>query len=250
MSTGTLPETTKATVLILVRHGETLGNREGRYQMYDTPLSDTGRAQAARLAERIAAEHSVQAIYSSDLARAMETATIVGMRLGLDPHPHSAMREIDVGDLKGQLRSEVTERFPGGFDAWLAAGGVEPLPGESGECCDDVARRTMAATREIVAQHPGECVLVVSHGLALGILLGEIHGWERIYTLTSGRALQGNTAVNIVEVDAAGVWSCSLVGRVRHLTDPSPGPSPSRWGGEPAQPRSASISLDVTEPGL
>ncbi|MGD9895441.1 MAG: histidine phosphatase family protein, partial [Dehalococcoidia bacterium] len=212
---------------ILVRHGETLGNREGRYQTQETPLSDTGRAQAARLAERIAAEHSVQVIYSSDLARAMETATIVGERLGLDPHPQPALREIDVGDLKGQLRSEAMERYPGGFDAWLAAGGIERLPGESGESCDDVALRTMAAIREIVARHPGECVLVVSHGLALGILLGEIHGWERVETLTTGRALQGNTAVNIVDVDAAGVWSCRLVGCVAHLaTDPSPGPSP------------------------
>jgi broad specificity phosphatase PhoE len=243
MTTGTPPATTDATVLILVRHGETLGNREGRFQTYDTPLSDTGRAQAARLAERIAAEHSVQAIYSSDLARAMETATIVGERLGLDPHPQPALREIDVGDWKGLLRSEVTERFPGGFDGWLATGGVEPLPGECGECCDDVARRTMAAIHEIAAQHPGECVLVVSHGLALGILLGEIQGWERAETLSSGRARQGNTAVNIVEINSAGVRRCTLIGCTAHLaTDPAPGPSPRRWGGETDQPRSACIS--------
>jgi broad specificity phosphatase PhoE len=228
MTIGTPREGTATTVLILVRHGETLGNREGRYQSQDTPLSDTGRLQAARLAERIAAEHAVQALYSSDLARAMETARIVGARIGLDPHPQPALRELDVGDLKGQLRSEALERYPGGFDAWLATGGVEPLPGESGECCDDVARRTMAAIREIVARHPGECVLVVSHGLALGILLGEINGWDRSDTLTSGRALQRNTAVNIVEVDPSGERRCTLIGCVAHLADSSPTP----WEGE------------------
>jgi broad specificity phosphatase PhoE len=217
MTTGPPPKETDATVLILVRHGETLGNREGRFQTWGTPLSDTGRAQAARLAERIAAEHPVRAIYTSDLARTMETATIVGERLGLDPHPLQALRELDVGDWKGLLRSEVLASFPGGFDGWLAAGGVEPLPGEAGECCDDVARRTVAAIHKIVAQHPGECVLVVSHGLALGILLGEIHGWERVETLTSERARQGNTAVNIVEVDSAGVRRCALIGCVAHL---------------------------------
>lgn len=216
-------EGTATTVLILVRHGETLGNREGRFQTYETPLSDVGRTQAVRLAERVAAEHPVRAIYSSDLARTMETATIIGDRLGLSPRPHRAMRELDVGDWKGLLRSDVLGSFPGGFDGWLAAGGIEPLPGESGECRDDVARRTTGAMDEIVAKHSGECVLVVSHGLALGILLGEINGWERIDTLTSRRALQGNTAVNIVEVDSTGIWRCSLVGCVRHLADASPG---------------------------
>jgi hypothetical protein len=132
MTTESPPDATTFTVLVLVRHGETLGNREGRFQTYGTPLSDTGRTQASRLAERIAAEHRVRAIYTSDLTRALETATIIGDRLGLTPIPDRAFRELDVGDWKGLLRPDVMEQFPGGFDGWLADGGREPLPGAEG----------------------------------------------------------------------------------------------------------------------
>ena len=59
----------RPSVLVLVRHGETAGNRNGHYQTYDTPLSDVGRAQAARLAERLRREGSARALYASDLAR-------------------------------------------------------------------------------------------------------------------------------------------------------------------------------------
>jgi broad specificity phosphatase PhoE len=227
MTTESPPDATTFTVLVLVRHGETLGNREGRFQTYGTPLSDTGRTQASRLAERIAAEHRVRAIYTSDLTRALETATIIGDRLGLTPIPDRAFRELDVGDWKGLLRPDVMEQFPGGFDGWLADGGREPLPGAEGECCDDVARRTRGGFDEIIARHPGEQVLVVSHGLALAILLGEIHGWDRAETLRTQRAAQGNTAVNIVEADLAGMRRCTLLGCTAHLAGASPTPSPS-----------------------
>jgi broad specificity phosphatase PhoE len=213
------PPVTTSTVLILVRHGETLGNREGRFQRYDTPLSDLGRAQAARLAERIAGEGPIHAIYTSDLARAHETAAIVGARIGLTPAPDRALRELDVGDWKGLHRSDVMEHVPGGFEGWLAAGGLERLPGEAGECCDDVARRGLACIEEIAARHPGQRVLIVSHGLMLSILLGEIHGWDRAEMLRTRRAGQGNTAVNIVEVDASGVRRCTLLGCTAHLDE-------------------------------
>jgi broad specificity phosphatase PhoE len=100
------------TTLVLVRHGETLGNREGRFQVYDTPLSDAGRIQAARLAERLAGEPPADALYASDLARASETAAIVGRRLGLPPIADAALRELDVGDWKGLLRSDVLAQAP------------------------------------------------------------------------------------------------------------------------------------------
>jgi broad specificity phosphatase PhoE len=209
------------TTLILVRHGETLGNRHGRFQTYNTPLSDEGRRQAALLGERLAAEGPIDALYSSDLGRAHETATIVGERLGLTPVSDRALRELDVGDWKGLLRSEVAERHAGGFEGWLAAGGEMRLPGDAGECCDDVAARVTAWLERVLAQHPGERVVAVSHGLTLMILLAvlqELDPREALRTRTVG---QGNTAVNIVEVDAAGARRCLLLGCTAHLDAPS-----------------------------
>src|SRR6266508_5573786 len=114
-----------SSMLVLVRHGETAGNRDGRYQTYDTPLSDLGRAQAARVAERLAAEGPVHALYSSDLTRTMETAAVIGARLGLRPIPERALRELDVGAWKGYAHAEIEGGYPGGLTAWIAAGGSE-----------------------------------------------------------------------------------------------------------------------------
>ncbi len=208
-----------STTLVLIRHGETAGNREGRFQTYDTPLSDVGRAQAVRLAERIVSEWPVQAIYTSDLARAWETAVILGGRLGLTPSVDPALREVDVGDWKGLLRAEVEDQYPGGFQGWLAGGGLERLPGEAGECIEDVARRVAACIDRIVAAHPGERVVVISHGVTLAVLLSQIHGWDRVEALVGRRVQLGNTAVSIVEVDIAGERRCVLLGCTAHLDE-------------------------------
>ncbi len=207
------------TVLILVRHGETAGNQEGRFQVYETPLAEEGRHQARRLAERIAAEGPVHAIYTSDLARARETAAIVGQTVGVTPTEDRGLRELDVGDWKGLLRDEVVERYGTSFAAWLGAGGVERLPGDAGECCDDVAQRALASVDRILARHADGRVVVVSHGLTLGILLAELQGWERNEALRSGRTLHGNTAMSVVEVDTAGARRCLLLACTAHLRD-------------------------------
>ena len=211
--------TAAPTTLILVRHGETAGNQTGRFQTYDTPLAEEGRAQARRLAERIAAEGPVDAIYSSDLARARETAAILGERLGVEPVLDPGLRELDVGDWKGLLRDEMAGQYPGGFEAWLAGGCAERAPGESGECADDVALRAAACVERILAQHPGGRVVAVSHGLTLAILLAHLQGWERTEALRTRRTSHGNTAMSLVEMDAAGARRCLLLACTAHLRD-------------------------------
>lgn len=214
----------EGTTVVLIRHGETLGNREGRFQTYDTPLSDVGRAQAERLAARLASEPPAQALYTSDLARARETAAIVGRRIGLTPVEDRALRELDVGDWKGLLRADVLGHRSGGFDAWLVGGALERLPGDAGECAADVAHRALAWLERTVARHHGERVIAVSHGLTLAILLAEVQGWDRAEALASRSTGQGNTAVNIVEVDAGGERRCLLLGCTAHLDAPSLAP--------------------------
>jgi broad specificity phosphatase PhoE len=205
------------TVLYLVRHGETAGNRVRRYQAHDTPLSDAGRAQAHRLAERLAGEGPFSAIYASDLARTLETAAIIGDRLALPPLPEPRLRELDVGNWKGELYEEIERRFPGERDRWIAGGGLERMPGAGGESSSDVLNRVSAAFEEIVARHPGERVIAVSHGWALAVLTAALHGWDHAATFRDQRLRFDNTAVTVIEVDAGGALRCSLLNCTRHL---------------------------------
>lgn len=205
------------TEVYLVRHGETPGNRLRRYQPYDTPLSEQGREQARLVAERLASEGPFAALYTSDLARTMETARAIGTRLGLEPIPDRRLRELDTGDWKGSMYTDIEQRYPGHRDRWIAAGGVERMPGPDGESTTDVLRRITAAFDDIVARRPGERVIAVSHGWALAILLAALHEWDYIECFREQRIQLGNTAVTVVEVDADGARRCTLLGCVRHL---------------------------------
>jgi broad specificity phosphatase PhoE len=132
------------TTLLLVRHGETDWNAERRWQGHaDVPMNDRGLEQARALAERLAAE-PVDAIYASDLSRARVTAEIVGERLGVAVVADPDLREIDVGTREGRT---------GDVDA--------PWDGEPHEAH---AERILRAIHRIAERHPGERVLVVTHG--------------------------------------------------------------------------------------
>jgi broad specificity phosphatase PhoE len=137
------------TELLIARHGETDWNRERRWQGHaDPPLNELGRAQAAELAGALARER-LEAIYSSDLRRACETAEIVGAQLGVPVTSDPALREIDVGTWSGLTREELEGR------EW------------DGEAPEAHGARVLAAVRRIVRQHPEGRVLVVTHGGSL-----------------------------------------------------------------------------------
>jgi broad specificity phosphatase PhoE len=137
------------TELLIARHGETDWNREQRWQGHaDPPLNELGRAQADELAEALAGEE-LEAIYSSDLRRAFETAEIVGRRLGLPVTSDPDLREIDVGSWSGLTREQLEGR------EW------------DGESKELHGRRVLEAVRRIAAQHPEGRVLVVTHGGSL-----------------------------------------------------------------------------------
>ncbi len=154
-----------ATRILLARHGETDWNRIGRWQGHaDPPLNDTGRKQAAELAEQLVGD-GVTALYSSDLRRATETARVVGDRLGLAVVEIVELREIDVGSWSGLTRAEVQERFPEGFARWL-----DGEIGHDGETREQLTERVVAAVERIAEAHPDEKVLVVTHGGAIRAL--------------------------------------------------------------------------------
>ncbi len=149
-----------AATILMARHGETDWNRESRFQGHaDTTLNDAGRVQARELAERLAAER-IAAVYASPLLRALETAEIVAARLGLDVRTVEGLREVDVGSWSGLTRTEIEQRFPDGFRRWLAL----DHGWDDGESYEELGQRVLEALAVLDALHPGERVLVVSHG--------------------------------------------------------------------------------------
>ncbi len=145
------------TTLLLVRHGETDWNLDGRWQGWaDPPLNDTGRAQAAELAHRLSRE-PVDAVYSSDLRRALETAEPVAAAHDLRVVADPGLREIDVGAWSGLTRPEIDARFPDGS-----------RPG--GETHEQHSARVLAALEQIARAHPGQRVVILAHGGCVRVL--------------------------------------------------------------------------------
>jgi broad specificity phosphatase PhoE len=148
--------------ILLVRHGETDWNRERRWQGHaERPLNETGRTQARELAERLA-EDPPEAIVSSDLGRARETAEIVGARLGLPVELDPRLREVDVGEWSGLTMAEIEVRYPEAMRRRLQGG----TGWEEGETYEEMGARVLAALHEIASRHTGR-VLVVTHGGAM-----------------------------------------------------------------------------------
>ncbi len=165
------------TTVYLARHGESDWNAEGRWQgNADRPLTDRGRRQAEELAGRLASV-PLDAVYSSDLRRARDTAEAVAAGQGLEVQALPALREVDVGSWSGLSRPEVEERFPEAFSRWRDGG----QGWEDGETYERMTERVVAAVLEIAAAHPDGAVLVVAHGgpiralhaVALGLDISE-----------------------------------------------------------------------------
>lgn len=148
------------TTIYLARHAESDWNAENRFQGHtDRPLTERGRAQAEALADELA-DKPLEAVFSSPLHRALDTAELVAARHDLPAIPVEALREVDVGGWAGFSRSEVEVRFPDAFGRWLAGG----EGWENGETYDEMAERVLAAVRQIAGEHPESTVLIVSHG--------------------------------------------------------------------------------------
>jgi probable phosphoglycerate mutase len=144
------------TTLLLARHGETDWNRELRIQgSSDIELNELGRRQAQALAQELT-DVDLDAIYASDLSRARATAEAVAATHGLEVKLDSRLRERSFGSWEGLTRDDLDAMPPGSH--------------HDGETDEEVRERMLAAVQEIAAAHPGEEVLIVSHGGALNTL--------------------------------------------------------------------------------
>ena len=162
--------------IFLVRHGATVLTAEDRFAgATDVELSDDGREQVRRLARRLA-EEKIAAVYASPLGRTVETARILAEPHGLEVQTRDGLREISHGRWEQMTRKEVDAAFPEEAAAWEKDPYTfAPAGGESGLA---VTARALPVLMEIVRQHLGEDVLIVSHKATIRVLLCSLLGFD------------------------------------------------------------------------
>jgi probable phosphoglycerate mutase len=165
MSTG-------RTTLLVARHGQTVWHAENRYAgVSDVPLTDEGRRQAHQLG-MWAARHPLDAIWTSTVSRAIETAEPACRALALVPHREHDLRECDFGVVEGRTLAEFAAEHPEKAAAFRADPVAHPFP--DAEDPRAVAARGSDALRRIAAANEGERVLVVAHNTLLRLALCEL----------------------------------------------------------------------------
>ena len=181
------------TKVYLVRHGATDWNKEKRAQGHaDIDLNHEGYKQAAAVATELA--HSdLDAVYSSDLKRALDTATAIAAAHGLQVQIDKDLREIDQGEWEGLTADEIRDRWP---DLWGPNRHFNARPG--GESPQQVRRRALAALERAVEANADGAIAIVSHGGTIRWLSAEVLGFDD-YRSRRIRGL-GNGAV--VSIDA------------------------------------------------
>jgi broad specificity phosphatase PhoE len=154
------------TTILLARHGETDWNRDGRWQGHsNTSLNALGRQQAHQLADELTEE--IDVVYSSDLARARETAEIVANRLGLEVQGDPRLRERGFGSWEGLTGDEIEQRDGEALERWRAGEG----PGaHDAEPYDAFAERMCSFLEDVLERHPGKHVLVIAHGGSIRVI--------------------------------------------------------------------------------
>lgn len=156
------------TLFTLVRHGQTDWNVARRYQGHqDIPLNTEGKQQAEDLA-LVLNDEVFDAIYSSDLQRAMQTAHILQKGRRIDLFPDTRLREICFGDWEGASLQDMRAAYPERFTLSANDPAIPLAPG--GESVVAVAQRTKAFAEEVSRLYPNGKILVVTHGLALASL--------------------------------------------------------------------------------
>ncbi len=201
------------THIILIRHGETDWNAEGRIQGHlPVPLNARGAAQAEALALHVR-ELAFDAIYSSDLLRARQTAEMIAELSGHEIQDDTRLREWDLGILTGMLRIEADRDQPQAAKIYRNYLVDQVIP--DGESIRQRFERVTHAVADIAAQHPGQTVMVVSHGGPLG----------DCYRRAVGRGVEERLKVNLFNASLNRIlidgpaWALESWGEIDHLSD-------------------------------
>jgi probable phosphoglycerate mutase len=199
------------TEVLLIRHGETLWNQQGRMQgQNDSPLTPLGLEQARQLGRRLK-NVSFAALYSSDLGRAHQTARCIADETGHEIVADPGLRERSFGIFEGLTRLEIEKAHPDENAKFITRHPDYAMPG--GESTAAFSVRAVACLESIARRHRGETIVVVSHGLVLDVL----------YRAASGMALDCargfpllNCSINTFEHGVEG-WRAVKVCDVDHL---------------------------------
>lgn len=199
------------TRVYLIRHGETEWNKTGKLQGHsNVSLSREGVRQAQLLAEHMPF-HTVDAIYSSDLSRAVKTAEILAKQFNLPVIQNSGFREMNFGDWEGRKLSELAAEMPVGFEHFFTR--PDKVYPPHGETFLEAQSRVLNTLDKVITDHEDQSVIIVSHGAIIRLLLCAILGMpiRKMWAIS-----QFNMAVNIFLVDD-GNFTVELLNSTLHL---------------------------------
>lgn len=163
------------TTILLVRHGQSEGNILGVFTGHSGyPLSELGHKQAEMTAAYLCEKYKIDAVYSSDLPRAFQTAEHTARSVGLPVVTDCRLREINAGEWELTPFSELAERFPEAYEVWI--NDLIHFSAVGGESVVDVAERAVAAITEMAEANPGKCVVIVAHATTIRAALWKISG--------------------------------------------------------------------------
>lgn len=202
------------TKIILVRHCRSMGNMENRFQGWtDSEISDVGRQQLERLAQRFQDE-KIDVAYSSPLKRAFQTAEAATRFSHIPIQTLEGLKEVHAGEIENMTLQEISQGFPAVSKAWNETPHLCEFPG--GETMAEFFERISRTFEEIVEANVGKTVLVVTHGCALVNLCAYIRsgsvrsvGEEEVFD---------NTSVTVVEIEEDGTKKLILRNDVSHLS--------------------------------
>jgi broad specificity phosphatase PhoE len=206
------------TRVYLIRHGATELSAEDRFSGgTDIDLSEDGRWQAACLAQRLA-DDDISAFYSSPMRRTIATAAIISAPYQMQPAVKDGLQEIHHGRWETMRRSEVEQQYPEEYAAWQEDPFTfAPLGGESGLM---VMARSLPVIREIVLNHAGQSVAIVSHKATIRLILSSLLGFDaRGYR---DRLDQSPACLNILDFKDAVRARLMLFNDVSHYVDQPP----------------------------
>ncbi|PYZ96897.1 histidine phosphatase family protein [Alteribacter lacisalsi] len=198
-------------ILYLIRHGQSEANEKGIIQGHaEFSLSKLGKAQA-RLAGETFADTHLDAIYTSDLGRAKETADAIAEHHPLDVIPWDKIREVGLGPLEGKTRDEMQKAFPDLKTDSLLTSGIE-----GSELTEDITARCAYVTEQLAAAYSGKQVALVSHGGFISIYLMYLIAGEN-WPMLNRPFMIGNTGVTKIERRENGLMKFHYVNQTAHL---------------------------------
>lgn len=197
--------------IILIRHGETTWNTEGRYQgQVDTPLSPRGIQQGKAAAEALR-DIPIDAAIASPLSRACTTCRFSAELHGLPVSTDDRLTEIAHGDWEGIYAHDIEARYPEEFRLWHTRPDLVQMPG--GENLEDVRKRVRAAFDDIAGQYEGKTVLIAAHDAVNKAILCDLMG---LPLSSFWQIKQDNACINILEY-SSGLWRLVLMNSTAHL---------------------------------